>query len=80
VKPFTSHGYEFIRLYDVDKVKTIGVARLVWIVATGCEVPGQFEIHHWDRDRKNNAFGNLLCVHKLDHKKLHALDDDEVPF
>lgn len=31
----------------------------------------EIEVHHIDRDRSNNAFGNLLAVTKLAHARLH---------
>lgn len=78
-------GHLFIRIYhtfdSVKKVKTIAVHRLVWMVVTQQPIPYGFEIHHRDEDTKNNAWDNLLCVHALDHKKLHGVvTEEEIPF
>lgn len=70
-------GYLFVRLYWERKRKMIAVHKLVWMAGSGRPVPPQFEIHHRDEDNTNNAWTNLLCVHKLDHAKLHA---EAVPF
>jgi hypothetical protein len=47
------------------------ISHLVWMQETGQLIPPEFEIHHRDEDHSNNDFDNLLCVHKLDHAKLH---------
>jgi len=42
-----------------------------------------WQIHHVDEDKQNNRFENLMCVHPLDHYKLHRdveVAEDEVPF
>jgi len=60
------------------------VSQLVWMVNADMPVPKGFEIHHLDEDKHNNAFNNLVCVHALDHAKLHGNGgegaDDDVPF
>ncbi len=82
-----SHKVDYyVRLYTIDagvkKVKSIAVARLVWMVATGSPVPPGFEIHHWDEHPMHNAFRNLFCLHNLDHRKLHreAEAEEPIPF
>ena len=62
----------YIRLhFDGDYRRGIAVARLVWMSVTKRTIPKGFEIHHMDVDYKNNAWSNLYCLYKLDHKKLH---------
>jgi len=34
-------------------------------------IPQGFEIHHRDENPENNDFENLICVHQIDHNKLH---------
>lgn len=68
----------FVRLYDGGRRMGIAVSRLVWMSQTGERVPAGFEIHHEDNDETNDAWSNLICLHKLDHRKKHRLD--EVPF
>ena len=83
IRPYIGNpeGHAFVRLYHGKRRKTIAVHRLVWMFATRAEIPPKFEIHHRDHDTANNAFDNLVCVHYLDHRKLHADDDaDDVPF
>ena len=81
VTPFDEHHEDgnrlFVRLYWNKKRKTISLARLAWMARTLQPVPPKFEIHHRNGVRYDNAFDNLLCVHKLDHDKLHCGD---VPF
>lgn len=72
-------GHLFVRLYKDGKRKASAVHRLVWMYATRSTIPKEFEIHHRDRDTSNNAFENLLCVHRLDHIKFHV-SEEEVPF
>lgn len=79
-------GYLFVRIYCNRKVKTIALAKLVWLSVVLRPVPNGFEIHHRDTDNTNNTWGNLFCLHELDHRKLHGrelIDDqelNEVPF
>lgn len=81
--------YRFVRIHARHPdgrlgVKTIMVARLVWISVTRCEIPKCWQIHHRDRNSENDAWANLLCLHELDHKKVHAGDatpaEEEIPF
>ena len=32
------------------------------------------EVHHVDRNKLNNNASNLVCISKLEHKKIHAND------
>lgn len=74
----------FVRLHLDGKRRGIAVARVVWMAATGQLIPDGFEIHHDDKDPGNDAWGNLLCLHTLDHRKMHGqvdtAGDDVVPF
>jgi hypothetical protein len=79
VKPVPDdRGYLFVRLYGDRKRKMIAVQRLVWLAGAGQPIPPRFEIHHRDEDFENNAWENLLCVHKSDHAKLHS--EEAIPF
>jgi hypothetical protein len=69
--PSGPEGYLFVRLYWASKRKAIAVHRLVWMARTGRPIPPGFEVHHRDTDTQRNAFSNLLCLHELDHRKLH---------
>lgn len=80
-------GYLFVHLYavigGVRKRKTIAVSRLVWMAGTGERVPKGFEVHHEDEETQSNAFANLLCLHKLDHRKKHSDSvncEEPIPF
>ncbi len=77
-----SEPYLYINLYDTGKRIAIVVHKLVWMAGTMSTVPRNFEIHHRDLDPTNNSFNNLICVHKIDHAKLHSeyIEDDETPF
>lgn len=61
-----------VRLFSSPKSREISVSILVWIAGTRSVVPEGFEIHHMDENWRNNAFVNLLCVHGVDHDKLHG--------
>jgi len=76
-------GRRFVRLYVRGKVKAIAVARLVWMSVADRVIPRGFEVHHDDEDNANDAWDNLLCLHRLDHRKKHRAvggDEDEIPF
>lgn len=82
------HVDYYVRLYTttaagVKLVKSIALHRLVWMTATRSPIPDGFEIHHRDENPRNNAFRNLLCLHTLDHRKMHeneAAADEPIPF
>lgn len=86
---FTYHGSKrsttpYVRLYHQPKMRSLPVSRLVWMVATQSQIPDGFDVHHEDRNDTNNRFGNLFCLHTLDHSKKHANgqpeSEEEVPF
>lgn len=58
--------------------KSINISHLVWMYHTRMVIPNGFEIHHIDENPENNNFSNLICVHCLDHLKLHP--QSETPF
>lgn len=74
----------FVRLHINGRRRGISLARLVWISVVGVPVPEGFEIHHEDRNPLNDAWGNLICLHSLDHHKQHygerAETEEPVPF
>lgn len=77
-KWFYEDGRAWVRLYWQGRRKMILFARLVWMSRTLCVVPKDFEIHHDDLDRRNDRWDNLICLHKLDHRKVHEHED--LPF
>lgn len=64
----------------VGRRASVHVSHLVWMWTTNTVLPDGFEIHHRDEDPTNNEFSNLLAVHPMDHAKLHANAQEEVPF
>lgn len=62
----------YVKLYQGRKHRTILVSRLVWMAGARRPIPPGFQVHHRNQKRRDNRWGNLLCVHKLDHDKLHA--------
>ena len=72
--------YKCVRLYGFGRYINIPVHKLVWMVNRGIPIPKGFDVHHVDEDPSNNAFENLVLVFSLDHPKLHASADNEVPF
>lgn len=79
VKPFLTEGRLFVRLYSGDHARVIALAKLVWMAGSGRKVPRGWEVHHRDEDRGNDSWDNLICLFKLDHRKLHR-GDDFIPF
>ena len=73
-----TEGHRFVRIYYNQSRRTTALHRLVWMFATLTPIPTGWEIHHRDSDTSHNAFSNLLCLHQLDHRKLHA--ETELPF
>lgn len=57
---------------------TIMYSRLIWMIGTGEKIPANYEIHHINEDHSNNAFSELICVHHIDHAKLHNKYADNV--
>jgi hypothetical protein len=83
-RPLSTFGAKrrrFVRLHHDRTRRGIAVARLVWVSVARCPVPPGFEVHHRDEDSGNDAWTNLICLHKLDHQKVHAGRAEEpVPF
>lgn len=79
VTPFVDDdGRKFVRLYYKDRRRAIAVARLVWMKGCNCTIPVNFEVHHANEIPTDDRFDNLICVHKIDHDKLHR--DQAIPF
>ena len=62
-----------------NKRRSVNVSHLVWMDNTHKVIPQDFEIHHRDEDSSNNSWNNLLCVHSLDHQKLHNSESIDAP-
>lgn len=67
----SDEGHLFIGLYNGGQRRAIAVARLVWLAATMQPIPPKFEMHHRDLNVEHNSFSNIVCLHYLDHKKIH---------
>lgn len=82
VTPFVKKGgRKLIRLYVNGKVKAIHLARLVWMAGAKRTIPKQFEVHHRDEQNDSDGFANLICLHMLDHRKMHAhVVEEPVPW
>lgn len=74
------HGDARVDLFHAGKRKSIHVSHLVWMSHTKTVIPEGFEVHHRNEDPLDNAFENLVVVHWMDHNKLHAGVNEEVPF
>lgn len=46
------------------------ISRAVWRDSHG-NIPHGWEVHHKDRDRRNNVLSNLECLAPLDHHREH---------
>ena len=84
ITPFPCNGYLFVRLYfDGDFKRVMAVHKLVWMWVTKAPIPRSFEVHHDDENPLNNAWVNLICLHELDHRKVHdkrGTGEAEIPF
>ena len=47
--------------------------RYVWQYHNGT-IPPKHEIHHIDHNKNNNDISNLQCLHRTEHRRLHALN------
>lgn len=78
------YGDPRVDLWHEGKRRSCHVSQIAWMIGAGQPIPKGFEIHHIDEDPYNNNFYNLVCVHSLDHPKLHGEaptnDEDEIPF
>lgn len=74
------HGDPRVDLYYEGMRRSINVSHLVWMWHTNVVIPDGFEIHHQDEDPTNNSFDNLIAVHPVDHAKLHAVEEEALPF
>lgn len=75
----SNNGDPRVDLYHEAKRKSCHVSQLVWMQSSGVPIPQGFEIHHRDENPLNNQWDNLICVHSLDHIKLH-IPTEEIPF
>lgn len=81
---FEIHGrdsaYHSVRIKVNGKRRKIRVALLVWMAGTLSVKPVGYEVHHRDLNSLNDSFVNLLCLHPVDHRKIHSEICSEVPF
>lgn len=75
----TPTGTPYVRLFSKDAYGCFAISRIIWTVATGEDIPKGWEVHHRDGNPLENDFNNLLCLHPVDHKKVHT-EADEIPF
>src|SRR5688500_6774983 len=45
--------------------------RAVWALANG-PIPDDYDVHHRDEDKTNNALSNLECLPKAEHTRLYS--------
>lgn len=72
---YTKGGYERVRV-GTNKNKL--VSHLVFEAFSGWEVNTKFyEVHHIDKNPKNNRYDNLIMLDKPTHKLIHMLSEKE---
>jgi hypothetical protein len=70
----------YVRLYGFGGVRTVALARLVWISVVGQPLPGpDWEVHHRDECNNSDGWDNLIACHRLDHRKIHYGHCDHNP-
>lgn len=73
-----SKGYQKLTLAEHPQRRHILLHKFIWMAGTMSCAPPSFEVHHRDENKDNNSFSNLLCVHSVDHAKLHG--EEDLPF
>lgn len=73
---------KWIRLFSYPGYRALPVSHAIWMAVTQCPIPLDFQVHHRDLDPTNDAWINLVALHKDDHYKLHNNKEytDTVPF
>lgn len=72
---YTAGGYERVRV-GVNKNKLVHV--MVFEAFSGWAVNTKYyEVHHIDRNPKNNSYENLIMLDKPTHKLIHMLTPKE---
>ena len=61
-------------LFRNGRRRTIVRSKLVYLAGTKKLIPENYQIHHIDENRLNDAFDNLKALHKDDHAALHLTD------
>ena len=74
------HGDPRVDLVCDGRRKSMHVSQLVWMWHTNAVIPDGWEVHHMDEDPNNNDFDNLLCLHPIDHAKMHPGKQEPTPF
>lgn len=60
-----SRGYQYFRRCSIHRL----------VAKNYCEEWfDECEVHHVDRNKLHNDVSNLICISKLEHKKIHAND------
>lgn len=76
LKPNIVKGYEFVKLYRYDRnkfseCKLLSVHRLV--AQYFCEnYSEKIQVHHKDKNTRNNNFKNLICLTEEQHLEIHS--------
>jgi len=62
------------RVYDdeLDEIKVIFYYQYLWIINNG-PIPKGHDIHHKDENPSNNDISNLICLTKIEHRRIHQL-------
>lgn len=58
-----------------NNVGRIGVHRLIWMVANGCDIPEGYDIHHIDGNKQNNSIYNLELIEHGEHIAQHNTEN-----
>lgn len=83
----SEEGHLAVEIYNGPKRKKIMVHRLIWLAGCLEPIPLKWELHHRNGDVKDNSFHNVVCLHPIDHRKVHkggllheVSDPDTLPF
>ncbi len=77
IEPFKSNEYKQVLLFDKDgNRRVLGVHQVIAMkyldYFPGCVV------HHKDENKKNNELSNLEILHRSDHSRLHAKENNNL--
>lgn len=67
LKKTIKDGYEYVTLTKNNKVKFLGVHRLVYSTFYDCDIPKELEVNHIDENKTNNHYLNLNLLTKTEN-------------
>lgn len=73
-RPDSTDRYLFVRIYMHGGRRAVAVHRMVWMAVHRTVVPPEHDIHHKDRNKRNNTAKNLEAKDMAKHRADAARD------